>query len=118
MSRMQRPTTSIPFLRFAGVSLGGGKGRRTCLALLDYYPDEEKVFLSELFQGIEEDGKVSADTQLIRKLDSHKKNLKLIALDAPLGLPKCLRCDLVCPGHEKCTEPEIRWMWKLSLIHI
>jgi len=103
---------SIPFVRFAGISLGGGKGRRTCLAVLDYYPKEKKVFLSELIQGIEEEKRISADTHLIRKLESFEKNLKLTALDGPLKLPKCMRCELVCPGHEKCTESEIRWMWK------
>ena len=22
-----------------------------------------------------------------------------------------MRCRLKCPGHEKCKEPEIKWMW-------
>lgn len=33
-------------------------------------------------------------------------------MDVPLSLPKCMRCQLKCPGYEKCKESEIRWMWK------
>jgi hypothetical protein len=33
-----------------------------------------------------------------------------ISFDVPLSLPKCLRCDLVCPGYETCKEPEINWL--------
>lgn len=98
--------------QFAGLTLGGGKGRKTSLAILEYYPIEKKLFLSELYQDLEETGKTSADTVLIKKLEKHKENLKIIAIDAPLKVPKCMRCRLVCPGHEKCTEPEIQWMWK------
>ncbi|MCJ8276134.1 MAG: DUF429 domain-containing protein [Bdellovibrionales bacterium] len=99
-------------IQFAGLTLGGGKGRKTSLSILEYYTKEKKLFLSELYQGIEESGRTSADTRIVKKLDKHKKKLKLIAIDAPLKVPKCMRCRLTCPGHEKCTEPEIQWMWK------
>ena len=112
MKRRSSKKLNFPFVRFAGISLGGGKGRKTSLALIDYFPGENKLFLSELFHGLEETPKKSADTTLIEKLESHKENLKVVALDAPLKLPKCLRCRLTCPGHEKCSEPEIKWMWQ------
>lgn len=109
---MKERRKSFQVIKFAGLTLGGGKGRKTCMAVLEYYVKEKKLFLAELYQGIEEEGRVSCDTQLIRKLEQHKQGLKLIGVDAPLKLPKCMRCRLKCPGHEKCTEEEIRWMWK------
>ena len=99
-------------IKYAGLTLGGGKGRKTCLSILEYYVKEKKLFLSELHENIQETAKVSADTLIIKILEQNKKNLKLVALDAPLMMPKCIRCRLKCPGHEKCQEPEIRWMWK------
>lgn len=109
---MRAKKKSFDVVKFAGLTLGGGKGRKTSLSILEYYTKEKKLFLSELYQGIEESGRVSADTQLIKKIEKHKENLNLIAVDAPLKVPKCMRCRLTCPGHEKCTEPEIQWMWK------
>lgn len=34
-----------------------------------------------------------------------------MAFNAALTLPKCIKCNLKCPGYEVCTEPEILWMW-------
>ncbi len=42
-----------------------------------------------------------------------EKDLSTVAVDAPLKLPKCLRCRLQCPGYEECKEPEIQWMWDM-----
>lgn len=99
-------------IRFGGLTLGGGKGRKTCLSILEYYVKEKKLFLSELHDQIEESAKVSADTQIIRILEKLGPQLHSIGIDSPLIQPKCIRCRLKCPGHEKCQEPEIRWMWK------
>jgi len=38
--------------------------------------------------------------------------MELLAFDVPVTWPKCIRCELKCPGYEVCTEPEIVWMWK------
>jgi hypothetical protein len=104
--------TGFKVIQFAGLTLGGGKGRKTSLCILEYYVKEKKLFLKELHENIEEKGRTSADTLIVKKLDKHKKILVSVGVDAPLKMPKCLRCRLVCPGHEKCTEPEILWMWK------
>jgi hypothetical protein len=103
-------------IKFAGLTLGGGKGRKTCLSLLEYYVREKKLFLSQLHEGIEESVKISSDTQIVKLLEKQGDSLHTVGVDAPLILPKCLRCRLQCPGHEKCQEPEIRWMWKLHKI--
>ncbi len=99
-------------IKFCGLTLGGGKGRKTCLSVLEYYVKEKKLFLAELHDGIEESMKVSSDTQIIRTLEKLGPSVHSLGIDAPLIVPKCLRCRLKCPGHEKCEEPEIKWMWK------
>jgi len=96
---------------FAGLSLAGGKTDKTCLAMVEYYPDQKKIFLSRLFERIRSDGEVSADMQLHRLLAQAPGKLDLVAFDVPLSLPKCVECSLSCPGYEACTEPEIEWMW-------
>ena len=98
--------------RFLGVSLLGGKNDRTTLAVLEYYPEHRKLFLSQLHEKIKSENDISADQTLIDQIQSFQPGVKMLALDVPLDLPKCLRCKLKCPGFEKCKEPEIQWMWK------
>jgi hypothetical protein len=96
---------------FGGVALAGGKTDKTCFAILDFYPQQNKIFLSRLFEKIRTEGEVSADLQLHRLVSLTPGRLETLAFDVPLKLPKCLRCKLVCPGYEACDEPEIQWMW-------
>ncbi len=97
--------------RFIGISLGGGKTDKTCLSVLEYYPTQRKIFLSRLFDKIKTEGELSADEQ-IHRLICDGPTVESVAFDVPLQLPKCIRCTLVCPGYEACTEPETQWMWK------
>lgn len=55
---------------------------------------------------------LTADEALLGLLaeEESEGGLKLIALDAPLQLPICIRCDLRCPGVMKCKEPAVQWM--------
>ncbi len=99
--------------RFAGVSLAGGKSDKTAVAVLEYYPSEKKLFLRDLHDSIKASKEKSSDFYLHNILEKVEKNLELIAFDAPLKLPKCMRCKLKCPGYELCKEPEIKWMWKI-----
>ena len=41
-----------------------------------------------------------------------ERPLRYVAVDAPLQFPKCVRCELKCPGYDKCKKPEIKWMWQ------
>ncbi len=97
--------------RFLGVALGGGKTDRTRLALIEYFPQQKKIFLSRLFDRISSELNTSGDAELLNLIQSIGK-VELIAFDAPLTLPKCFDCTCKCPGFETCTEPEILWMWK------
>lgn len=96
--------------RFIGVSLSGGKSDKACIAVVEYYPDHNKVFLARLFEKIKsEPPLLSADYKVYEILSQYEGEAELVAFDVPLSLPKCLRCDLVCPGYETCSEPEIKW---------
>lgn len=96
--------------QFFGISLGGGKGAKTSLSLLEYFPSEKKLFLSDLFINIKSSEQFSADSELIDLIESHRRSLKMIGIDVPLSLPPCVQCRLRCPGHEDCDVSEVQWM--------
>lgn len=100
----------LQFIRFAGVSLGGGKTDKTAVAVLEFYPDQKRVFLRSLREKVSTKGEVTADEALYKILTEEEKDLHTIALDVPLQLPKCLRCEVRCPGYGACTEIEMKWM--------
>lgn len=102
---------SLEVERYLGLSLGGGKTDKTALCSLEYYPKQKKIFLSRLFSKIKSEGQVSGDLK-ISSLVAECDRPKLLAMDAPLQLPKCMRCELKCPGYETCTQPEMQWKWK------
>jgi predicted nuclease with RNAse H fold len=64
-----------------------------------------------LSERIKSDAEVSGDLQIVEGLESTAQPLEMVAFNAPLTAPKCVRCELKCPGFEVCTEPEIQWMW-------
>jgi hypothetical protein len=97
--------------RFIGVSLGGGKTDKTSVAIVEYYPEHNKIFLAKLFEKIKTEDEFSADLQIHEFLNQYKSEVEYVAFDAPLDYPKCLQCALPCPGYELCTEIEIKWMW-------
>jgi hypothetical protein len=97
--------------RFMGISLSGGKTQRTHLAVVDYFPVENKIFLSHLYRDIGEDGGLSADTVLLNLISENKENLQSISIDAPLTDPPSLLVDHKCVGPEDCDHPELKWMW-------
>ena len=95
--------THKPFKRFIGIDLGGGKGKKTALAVLDRSkggvtvtalhprPDEAPLYDAALIAAVRAQGDGAA-----------------VCVDAPLTLPPCVRCDVACcPGQESCTDPEV-----------
>ena len=99
-------------LQFLGLSLSGGKSNRSAMAVIEYFPDKEKVFLKTLHEKIQSDKIKSSDVKICEFLDKYKSTAGSCTVDVPLKLPKCIRCRLSCPGYEKCREPEIIWLWK------
>lgn len=99
-------------IRFIGVSLAGGKSDKACLAVLEYYPKNKKLFLSRLFEKIKSEEKISGDLKIHELIIQNRDTLHSVAFDIPWRLPSCLTCELKCPGFENCHEPHIEWMWQ------
>lgn len=106
-----KPTTA--FQRFLGLSLSGGKSDRSSFAVVDFYPDSKRMFLSGIFDRIKSEEFISADLKLHELILQYSDSCKWLGFDVPLDMPKCMRCDLICPGFETCTVEEIKWMRNL-----
>lgn len=100
----------LPFHRFIGISLAGGKTHKTSLAVLDYFPSHEKVFLSKIITGMGELDGVSGDDLLLEEIKDLKSKKTHVGLDVPLTLPRCITCKIACPGIEACKVKEVVWM--------
>ncbi|MFZ3229775.1 MAG: DUF429 domain-containing protein [Pseudobdellovibrio sp.] len=98
-------------LRFLGISLAGGKSDKACVALIEYYPKNKKIFLSRLYEKIKSEEKISADLKIHELIEQNKDTLEYVAFDVPWNLPACITCKKKCPGYENCNEPHIKWMW-------
>ena len=98
--------------RFIGLALGGGKTDKTCLSVIEYFPSQNKIFLSRLFDKIKTEGEVSADLQIHNLITQCPSPVESISFDVPLTLPFCLKCVNRCPGLEDCPEPSTQWMWQ------
>lgn len=97
--------------RFIGISLGGGKSDKACVAVLEYYPKHKKVFLSRLVEKIKSDEVHSADFKIHEIIEQYHDQVETIAFDVPFRPPFCLTCVRTCPGIEGCPEPHVQWMW-------
>lgn len=100
--------------RFVGISLGGGKTDKACVAILEYYPKHKKVFLSRLVEKIKSDEVHSADFKIHEFIEQYHQDIELVAFDVPFQLPNCLTCKKTCPGIESCREPHVQWMWEYT----
>lgn len=94
-----------------GISLAGGKTDKACLAVIEYFPKFQKVFLSRVFDKIKNEENISSDLKIHEIIQQYRGEIESIALDVPWELPLCLKCQLKCPGYENCHEPHIQWMW-------
>lgn len=110
--------------RFIGVDLGGGRGKTTAVARLEQTekPGGWRLVLADAKARYGQRGtgaladeptggdvlfrdEVLAD-YLLRWTDA----TTVVAIDAPLVLPPCLRCPLACPGVSACVVDEVVWM--------
>ena len=98
---MLRPS----FETFIGVDLGGGKGKKTAVAVLRKV--EGGVRVERYDTG--PDGKAWYDAPLLEFLLARADGA-VLAIDAPLSLPACVRCQVpVCPGMAACVDPTVVW---------
>jgi predicted nuclease with RNAse H fold len=97
------------FKRFIGVDLGGGKGKKTALAVLD--TSRAGVTVTLLSPHAKE--RPLYDAALVGAILSRRKGA-VVCVDAPLTLPPCLRCtEPVCPGQDACVDAEVLSMRSL-----
>jgi predicted RNase H-like nuclease len=93
------------FATFIGVDLGGGKGKKTAVAVLRRHGDGVRVDRYDAGAG----GHAWYDERLIAFLLDHADDA-VVAIDAPLSLPACVRCrEPVCPGVQACVDPTVVW---------
>ncbi len=75
--------------------------------MIEYYPQQKRVFLAKLFEKIKTEDHLSADLKLVQLIQQFEDEAEFLTFDVPLSLPKCIRCQLRCPGYENCNEGEI-----------
>jgi hypothetical protein len=98
------------FQRFLGVDLGGGKGKKTALAVLELRAEGVAVVAL-----LPRTGDIPLyDGPLIEILRA-RSGQALLCIDAPLTLPPCLPCQVeACPGQEACVDPAVVEMRRLG----
>lgn len=120
----EREGARAEFRRFIGVDLGGGRGKNTAVARLELGVGptgrprlgvaEAKVRHGQRGTGRSE-GEPSGDAlfrdeALVAWLERWVDDRTVVAIDAPLTLPPCIRCQLPCPTVARCTVPVVAWM--------
>jgi hypothetical protein len=112
------------FRRFIGVDLGGGRGKNTAVARLELSVTaagrvrlgvaEAKVRHGQRGTGKSDDepggDALFRDDVLVDYLRRWVDDTTVVAINAPLTMPPCVRCDLPCPGVSACTVPVVQWM--------
>lgn len=97
------------FKRFLGVDLGGGKGKKTALAVIELGPHGPCVTALLPRAG----GAPLYDAALIEAIRACGDDT-VVCVDAPLTLPPCLRCEVpICPGQERCVDSGVIEMRRL-----
>ncbi len=122
--RREPPRERSGLRRFIGVDLGGGRGKTTAVARLEQTEEpggwrlvlaDAKARYGQRGTGAREEEPTSGDVlfrdevladYLLRWTDAQT----VVAIDAPLVLPPCLRCPLACPGVSACVVEDVVWM--------
>lgn len=97
--------------RFVGIDLGGARGKTTAVAVLTTGPGgvEVQQVAARWRSGSGEEA--WSDDALIALVEAHDSDFTVVAIDAPLTLPACLRCvEPACPGEDDCVDPAIVWL--------
>ncbi len=102
--------------RVIGISLGGARGKTTALARLERR-DTGWALVEARSRGEHRGAGSSAeylgplrDEALFGYLERWLSAHTVVAIDAPLTLPPCVRCTLECPGAVACTVEEVTWL--------
>jgi len=99
--------TTRDFNQVVGIDLGGGKGKHTAVAIGVVTP----AGLEIQQYGTRTPAGMPYYDHVLGDLLAAQPPGTLVAMDAPLGLPACIRCSLErCPGMEVCVDPAVQWM--------
>ena len=97
-----------PYSRFVGIDLGGSRGKSTAVARLHWSGDGDAVWVDEV--ATRHEGEPWSDEVLLDYLARLGPDT-VVAIDAPLTTPACLRCVVpVCPGYQACEVPATVWL--------
>ncbi len=106
--------------RFVGISLGGGRGKTTAVARLEARGDQLTLTEARTRFGQRGGGEIEGggatpeapfrDDVLLDWFERWVDERTVVAFDAPLTLPPCVRCQLACPGIAACEVPVVAWM--------
>ncbi len=106
---MEAPVSERRFKRFLGLDLGGGKGKKTALAVLERSADGALV----VDIAPRDTSAPLYDAALVESIRANASDA-VLCVDAPLTLPPCLRCQVpVCPGQDMCVDPAVGEMRRL-----
>lgn len=103
--------------RYLGLELSGAKNQKTCLATLEYYPKEKKIFLLDLYDKVPPQDNQTSDQALLELIEEVGSPLTRMGVNVPLQLPPCITCTRKhCPQPSHCTVPTVKWMREFTQI--
>lgn len=97
---------------FVGIDLGGARGKTTAVAVLSTSTE-----LNDGEVSVDDVSTRSANAQpwvddlLVDFVAAQPPGRLVIAVNAPLTVPACVRCrEEVCPGQNRCVDPAVVWL--------
>lgn len=78
---------SSKVVKYLGLSLGGGKQDKACLSVMEYYPEQKRIFLSKIVEKIKNEENISADLKIHELLQQDKGEVDFLAVDVPARFP-------------------------------
>lgn len=105
--------------RYLGLELAGAKNQKTSLAVLEYYPREQKVFLLDVYDKITAHDEQTGDEALletIKEAISQERNrVAKLGVNVPTELPPCILCiRRSCITSKRCMDPSVKWMQQIA----
>ncbi len=105
--------------RYLGLELAGAKNQKTSLAVLEYYPREQKVFLLDVYDKIAALNDQTGDDALIETIaeatSNEKNRVARVGVNVPIELPPCITCTRrACQTAAGCSDPTAKWMIELA----
>jgi len=102
--------TSLEKEIYLGLYLGGIKKDKSSLLVLESFKGQAKLVISNIESKFKNVKLELFPDEILKKQIKHYKNVKSIGASFPLTGPPCLSCKLKCPGVNKCSVPEVKWM--------